>query len=95
MNHGFSSLKDQLGKLLKEYQLEQSYGEFELRKNWNKLLPKQLAAITSPEKLEMGVLYIRVTNDLWKNEILAKQKELLLMLNEAKLLNKINLIKIV
>ncbi len=83
MRRAFSPLKEHLGKLLKEYQLEQPFTEYELKHNWNVYVPRQIATVTTPEKIENGVLFIRVSNDLWKKEINIRKKELMEMINSA------------
>ncbi len=94
MKRGFSPLKEHLGKLLKEYQLEHPFTEFELKQNWSVCVPKQIATVTTPEKVENGVLFIRVTNDLWKKEINIRKKELMKMINSALSSEKIKELRI-
>ncbi len=94
MKRGFSPLKESLGKLLKEYQLEHPFSEYEVNHNWNTCVPKQIAMVTTPEKIENGVLFIRVTNELWKKEINIRKKELMTMINNALTTEKIKELRI-
>jgi predicted nucleic acid-binding Zn ribbon protein len=95
MSKEFSSVNEQLKRLLKNYRLEQQYAEYEIKENWEKLLNKQLAGVTIPQSLENKVLTISVTNELWKKEIFARKKELLEMLNSSLESIKLENIKIV
>ncbi len=92
--HDFSPLKEHLGKLLKEYQLENPFTEYEMKHHWDTYVPKQIAKVSTPEKIENGILYIRVSNGLWKKEINIRKKELLQMINKALFSEKIKEIRI-
>lgn len=83
MNKHLSSVPDQLRNLLKEYNLEKNYLEYEIKNNWSNIVPAQIAKIATPEKVEQGVVYIRVASELWKKEIRPRQKELLQIINTA------------
>ena len=83
MSNDYSSLNEQLKYILKNYKLEQSYAEYEIKEKWPELVKKQLAGVTVPESLENKTLKIRVTNELWKKEILTRKKELLSMINSS------------
>ena len=83
MKQQFSSVNEQLQKILKKFNLEQSYAEYEIKEKWSTLVNKQLASVTVPVAIENNVLSIRVTNELWKKEIAARKKELLSMINSS------------
>ena len=89
MNKHLSSVPDQLRTLLKEFNLEKNYIEYEIKNNWSTIVPAQIAKIATPEKVEQGIVYLRVTSELWKKEIRPRQKELLQMINDS--LNHSNL----
>lgn len=95
MNKHLSSVPDQLRNLLKEYNLEKNYIEYELKNNWASIVPAQIAKITIPEKIEQNVVYIRVTSELWKKEIRTRQKELLQMINNSLKQSNLKEIKLV
>ena len=91
----FSSVPEQLRYLLKNYNLENSYAEYEIKENWNKIINKTLAAVTVPEKLENKTLTIRVKDEQWKKEIKSNLKELLTMINSSLKAVKIEQIELV
>lgn len=95
MSKDFSSVPEQLRNLLKNYNLENSYAEYEIKENWNKIINKTLAAVTVPEKLENKTLTIRVEDEQWKKEIKSNVKELLTMINGSLKAIKIEQIEIV
>ena len=95
MTKEFSSVPEQLRNLLKHYNLENSYAEYEIKENWNKIINKTLAAVTIPEKLENQTLTIRVKDEQWKKEIKSNIKELLTMINSSLKAVKIEQIELV
>jgi len=95
MTKEFSSVPEQLRNLLKHYNLENSYAEYEIKENWNKIINKTLAAVTIPEKLENQTLTIRVKDEQWKKEIKSNIKELLTMINSSLKVVKIEQIELV
>ncbi len=95
MKNEFHSVSDPLQKIMKKYNLEKPYAEYEIKKNWNTILKKQLAEVTVPEKLENKELTIRVTSESWKKELNSRKKELLQMINRSLKTAKIETIKLV
>ena len=85
-----SSIKDTLKNLLKNYNLETSYADFEIKNNWHNLVQNQIALVTEPVKLENNCLTIRVKNEFWLAEIQTRKKELLEKLNKS-----LNAVKII
>ena len=83
MKYNFNPVQEQLLGLLKKYNLKEPFWEYEIKENWSKILPKQLATVTEPVKVEKGVLSIRVKNELWKKEILQRKAELLNLIQSA------------
>lgn len=77
MKHKSVPIQDQLLELLKKYNLEEPFLENEIKENWSKILPKQLAAVTELDKVDNGVLTVRVKNEHWKKEIIKRKEELL------------------
>ncbi len=95
MKNEFHSVSAPLRELMKKYNLEKPYAEFEIKKKWKSILKKQLAEVTVPEKLINKELTIRVTNELWKKELATRKKELLQMINRSLKTVKIDTIKLV
>jgi len=95
MKNEFHSVSGPLRDIMKKYNLEKSYAEYEIKKNWNTILKKQLAEVTIPEKLENKELTIRITNELWKKELISRKKELLQMINSSLKTVKIETLKLV
>ncbi len=81
--------------LLSKYNLKEPFIEQEIKEKWAKILPKQLAAVTEPEKVNDGVLTVLVKNELWKNEIKQRKTELLNLIQSSvkgSTIRKINII---
>ena len=95
MKNEFHSVSNPLQKIMKKYNLEKPYAEYEIKKNWKRIIKKELAEITTPEKLENKELTIRVSSELWKKELSTRKKELLQMINRSFKTVKIETIKLV
>ncbi len=83
INKHLNSVPDKLRILLKEFNLEKNYIEYELKNNWSTIVPVQISKIATPEKVDQGIVYLRVNSDLWRKEIHSRQKELLQMINDS------------
>ena len=69
--------------LLKKYKLKEPFMEYEIKEKWAEILPKQLAAVTEPDKVNNGVLTVLVKNEHWKKEIEQRKAELLSLIQSS------------
>ncbi len=72
-----------LDTLLRQLGIEakvEQYGVFEL---WNELVGEQIARISNVEKIENGVLFVRVTAAPWRTELVFRKDEILEKIHTA------------
>jgi predicted nucleic acid-binding Zn ribbon protein len=62
---------------LKEYGLEEKAYKYSVITGWSDVVGEKVAAVTLPEKLDRGVLTVRVTNAVWKYELTMRKAEIL------------------
>jgi predicted nucleic acid-binding Zn ribbon protein len=58
----------------------EQYGIFEL---WNELVGEQIARVSNVEKVENGILFVRVTAAPWRTELTFQKKEILEKIHAA------------
>ena len=62
---------------LKEYGLEEKAHKYSVITGWAEVVGEKVADVTLPEKLDRGVLTVRVTNAVWKYELTMRKGEIL------------------
>jgi len=55
----------------------------EIKKNWNGIVGKDIATVSSPSSVKNRKLIIKVDEMVWKKEILFMEKEIVEKLNDA------------
>ena len=63
---------------------------YSLLKLWEEMIPQKITQNTKPIKIQNNILFVRVKNHVWANEIKIRKGELLYLLNKK---NKKNIIK--
>ena len=71
------STGDILQKLVKKYHLEGNLSDQNIINSWPEIVGSELAAICTPVKFEHGKLTLKVKNQIWRQELGNKEKELL------------------
>jgi predicted nucleic acid-binding Zn ribbon protein len=62
---------------LKEYGLEEKAHNYSVITEWPEIVGEKVAAVTIPEKLDRGILTVRVTSSVWKYELTMRKAEIL------------------
>ncbi len=50
---------------------------------WNDVVGEQIAKITEPERIDNGLLIVKVSNAPWRTELTFRKKEILTKIHEA------------
>ena len=76
---------DSIGKvmnsMLKNLGIENIIKENEVLLIWDEIVGSRIADNSQPEKIQHGVLFVKVKNDSWRNELLFKKKVIIGKLN--------------
>jgi predicted nucleic acid-binding Zn ribbon protein len=56
--------------------LEKTLKEKRLLHNWREIIGDEIASVTKPVKIEEGVLYLRVSDPVWRTELQFILKEI-------------------
>ncbi|NIV04319.1 DUF721 domain-containing protein [Candidatus Saccharibacteria bacterium] len=49
---------------------------------WDTVVGKEIAQHTEPQKVSSGILFVKVDNDVWRNEIVYYKNEIIQKLNQ-------------
>lgn len=66
-----------LGSFLQERGYLSICKEYDVISQWKEIVGEKVARVTQCEKVENGVLYVRVTSSVWRNEIVYCKKFIL------------------
>jgi predicted nucleic acid-binding Zn ribbon protein len=76
-NKRVASLSTVLDKLMKIYQIDDKIKENEALLKWPEIVGPSVSAVTSPIRVKDGTLYIKVKNDVWRNELYYQKLQIL------------------
>jgi len=81
MSSGTSSLGRSLGNsisaLLKTYGIEKKVKEYQVIVEWPEIVGKKITEVTNTQKVVDGILFIKVKNSTWRQELFFLKPELL------------------
>lgn len=66
-----------LDTLLRHLGIEKKVEQYEIFELWNTLVGEQIARVTQVEKIENGVLTVRVSAAPWRTELMFRKEEIL------------------
>ena len=78
-----SSIGVVLGDLVEELGLKGKLKQYEAVTRWAELVGNRIAEEAEPQKIEKGVLIVRVRTGVWRNELTMRKAEILAKLNQA------------
>jgi len=72
-----------IGELMTGLGIDQTLRKFSVLTAWSDMVGEQIARVTVPDRIESGVLYVRVTTAPWRAELSMKRLEILQKINRA------------
>ena len=84
-----------LRQILKKYNLENDLFHQIIFDSWREIVGHKLAKICEPVELDRGKLVLKVKNEIWRQELGKKRKELLNSIKTKTNVNKINSIEFI
>ena len=66
-----------IGEVLNHYGLEAKARNYDVLTRWSEIVGEKVAQSTHAEKLERGVLTVKVANAVWRYELSLRSKEIL------------------
>jgi predicted nucleic acid-binding Zn ribbon protein len=93
--NNFKDMPSILKNVLNKYNLRESVLKDKIINNWESMVGKKIANQCTPVALTGNILTIRAKDNIWKQELAHRQKDLVNLLNEqlqSSFVKKINII---
>ena len=71
------SLGDSLQDLFKNLGLDKKVGEYRLLGSWSDIVGSEIAQVTSAERIDNLILFVRVQSGPWRNELIMRKGDIL------------------
>ncbi len=71
------SLQNVISEVLKEYGLEKKARTYSVITDWPHIVGEKIASATEAEKLDKGILTVRVKNQVWRYELTMQKASIL------------------
>lgn len=68
--------------LIKDFGIEKKIKGHQAVALWGEIVGEKIARVTEARKVEDGVLFVRVHNSVWRNELTMRKLELIKMIND-------------
>ncbi|MBN1350692.1 DUF721 domain-containing protein [candidate division KSB1 bacterium] len=68
--------------LLANYNLLGKVRENQAINIWKEVVGAQIAKVTVPDRVENGILYVKVKHDVWRNEVIYQKRTIVENLNQ-------------
>lgn len=76
------SLSAVLHATLREFGLEKKAQTYTVLMAWPQVVGEKVAAMTTAEKLDRGILHVRVSSPVWRYELRLREREILQMIEK-------------
>lgn len=76
------TLGQALGQLIKELGIESEIIHHQAVQLWPEVVGRKIANISQAEKIDGKILFIKVKNDSWRNELVFLKKDIIERLNK-------------
>jgi len=76
-------LGNSLTMLLKRMGIERKVKEYQAFTEWPEIVGEKISKVTKPEKIAEDVLFVKVKNSAWRNELIFMKTEILKKIDQA------------
>lgn len=76
-----SSLGEALRELLRNLEIETKVKQHLAAASWGKIVGENVAKVTEVDKVENGILFIKVESSAWRNELLFMKRNIIQKIN--------------
>ena len=71
-----------LNHFLSELGIEKSIMKYQALNMWREVVGEKISEVTEPHRLTNGKMFVRVTNDSWRNELVFYKPEIIEKIND-------------
>lgn len=72
-----------IGELFDSLGIGGTIRQFDVLNMWSSVVGEQVAKVTTPQRMEKGVLTVSVATAPWRNELVLRKREIIQKLNAA------------
>lgn len=72
-----------IAQLLKNMGIEQRIKEHQALNEWSEIVGEKVAAVTRANKVVDGILFVKVKNSSWRNELIYMRQEILVKIDQT------------
>ena len=77
------SLKIAIDAMLKKFGIDNAVAQNNAMNLWNEIVGDKVAKNTQPDKVEHGIITVKVSSPTWRQELYFQKKEILLKINKT------------
>ncbi len=66
-----------LEEMFRELGIGRTLHQYEVLTSWKSIVGEQIARVTTPDRIDNGVLFVHVTSAPWRAELTARKREIL------------------
>ena len=76
-------LGDSITKLLRNMGIEEKVKEYQAINEWSQLVGENVSKVTKAQRVVNGILFVKVKNSSWRNELIYMRQEILIKLDKT------------
>jgi len=77
------SLKIAIDAMLKKFGIDNAIAQNNAINLWNEIVGDKVAKNTQPDKVEHGIITVKVSSPTWRQELYFQKKEIILKINKT------------
>jgi predicted nucleic acid-binding Zn ribbon protein len=77
------SLKIAIDSMLKKFGIDNAIAQNNALNNWNEIVGDTVARNTQPDRVEHGVIIVKVSSPTWRQELYFQKKEIIQKINNT------------
>jgi predicted nucleic acid-binding Zn ribbon protein len=77
------SLKIAINSMLKKFGIDNAIAQNNALNNWNEIVGDTVARNTQPDRVEHGVIIVKVSSPTWRQELYFQKKEIIQKINNT------------
>ena len=77
------AISEAIQELTQSFGIDKKLRQYEAVTRWASIVGPQIAGETEPQKIEKGLLLVRVRKGVWRNELSMRKAEIIAKINKA------------